>query len=371
MADPRQTLRDSAQFEAMPEEMQSWILASPHAATRFADFFEKKGMIDFEAEIGLPRYVPRDPPRIEVDRSTWIGLQQPGSEYAQRHVFGTLAHEIGHDRFNTGNVPFTGRTADEYVQYRAGLEAQAIFTAFPIFKDLEKVPAFKDGKPFGSIGYLSGLELGAMYGEWKAGKINDAGVIEQIAAKVADTPYTLDKPVQDQNADGRVTHRDAYLQDYQNVLRKPPQASVDGPTSPTDPKHPDNAMLEQLRGCVRGLDQQVGKGWDDSSERLCASALVMTKQKGFTAEDKVQVAFNNQTDTYAAGALLHVFRHGPDVSPDPAANRAHMSTADALSMPVEERCSQVQAIGLAQAEAQQALARGPDDPDRGGPKFTM
>ena len=112
----------------------------------------------------------------------------------------------------------------------------------------KQVPAFKGSKPLGSIGYLNELELGAMYGEWKAGKIKDADVVAQITSKVADARYTLKRPVQDQNADGRLTHRDAYLQDYNPYVapRLDPQSSIDGHTSPTDSKQPDRPLLASL-----------------------------------------------------------------------------------------------------------------------------
>jgi len=40
MTDPRQTLQTNEQFQAMPDRMQSWILASPHATANFAAFFD-------------------------------------------------------------------------------------------------------------------------------------------------------------------------------------------------------------------------------------------------------------------------------------------------------------------------------------------
>lgn len=288
-------------------------------------------------------------------------------------MFGTLAHEIGHDRFNTGTVPFTGKSAEDYVQYRSGLEAQAIFTAFPIFKDLENLPEFKQ-KPFGSIGYLNEVELGALYGEWRSGKLDDAAVIKQMTAKVADAPYTLSNPPQDMNRDGAVTHRDAYLRDFDKFIepKLKPQAPVEGHVGQSSPS---DAMGDKLRGLVRTLDQQAGKGWDGTSERLFCAALAMGAQKGVSAQDELQLAFNNPTEKYAAGEVLHLFRSGPNASPDPAANRAQMPTAEALSVPVDERHRQVEAIGVGQAEqlrlAQQELGRGLDDSSRSGPKLTM
>ena len=66
-------------------------------------------------------------------------------------------------------VPFTGKTEEAYVEYRAGLEGRAIFNAFEIFKDLEQHhPDFKEGwLPYNSIGYLQGIELAGLYKKWK------------------------------------------------------------------------------------------------------------------------------------------------------------------------------------------------------------
>jgi hypothetical protein len=139
---------------------------------------------------------------------------------------------------------------------------------------------------------------------------------------------------------------------------------------PDDPDHPDHALLEKLQDRVRGLDQQAGKGWDDASERMAASALVMAKRMGCTAQDDPQLVFNRPTERYAAGEILQMFRDGPGASPDPAANRAHMPTVEALSKPTQERYQEVEAINQTQAEAlrmAQQQTIGPDDPTRGGP----
>lgn len=144
--------------------------------------------------------------------------------------------------------------------------------------------------------------------------------------------------------------------------------------TPADSDHPDHELLDRLRDRVRGLDRQAGRGWDEHSERLAASALLMAKQAGFTAQDDPQLAFNRPTATNAAGEILHVFCQGPHTSPDPAANRTHMPTAEALSKTVEERYREVEAINQTQAETmpmaqQQTIA--PDDPARSGPVMRM
>lgn len=133
--------------------------------------------------------------------------------------------------------------------------------------------------------------------------------------------------------------------------------------------------MPHLRASVCSLDAQSGKQWDDDSDRLCASMLVLAKQKGFTADDELRIAFNQPTDRLKSGELVHLYRVGPNVSPDPFANRAHMSTAEALSMPVEARYQQAEAVGLARTEAMQLAAQQEqlraNEVAQGGPRMTV
>lgn len=74
--------------------------------------------------------------------------------------------------------------------------------------------------------------------------------------------------------------------------------------------------------------------------------------------------------------MLFLARVGPTASNDPAANRAYMPTAEALSTPAQARYQEVEAINLQQAETllvaqQQELARGPEDQARAGPTRSL
>lgn len=354
--DEQRFLLENKSFQSMPESIRQWILQSPNASADFSDFFRQGGSFDRRSDISLPFYSPETPPVIAINASQWEALRQKDAPiYSQLHAFGTLAHEIGHDRYNTGNVLFTGKGADDYVAYRSGLEAQAIFNAFPIFKDLEKNPDFVEmGPPFNSIGYLSGLELGLTYQQWRRGELDDRAVVERIAAQIPERPYTLGGSLRDQNADGRLTHRDAYLSDYVRYLApkpepQPPQVGPDRDrpashetSSPIDPAPSDRALLEKISAGVRGLDQQTGKPWDERSERLSASALSMAVSMKFGAHEDVRVAYNLASPAHAAGESLFVYRVGPTASPDPAANVARMSVADALALPAHEHHRQIQ-----------------------------
>ncbi len=154
----------------------------------------------------------------------------------------------------------------------------------------------------------------------------------------------------DHTQDGSVNPR----HDHQHVPvgGHHPATLLQDPITPDQPGHPDHALLEKLRGDVRHLDANAGKGWDTASERLAASALVMAKEKGFTAQDDLQLAFNTGTPTLAPGELLHLYRQGPSASPDPAANRACIRTLEALATPVDARYEQADAAGIARDRTQ-------------------
>ena len=293
-------------------------------------FFNRGGVIESLLEVKLPYYSPEASPKIYVNSLQWDALREKNApEYPQRHLFGTLAHEVGHDRYNTGNVVFKGSTEEAYVQYRAGLEAQAIFSAFPIFKDLERHPDFRQALPYDSIGYLSGVELGAMYRQWRKGEMDDHAVVEAIAAKVSDKPYTVDNLLRDQNGDGVLTHRDAYLRDFrESQLRRlrtpsapgaldapgevrshspgspsdhpsaspdpltttpqsprPAQASLDtpAPSGPPitpdfrNPHHPLQGRYQQALQAVHTMEAQHNISSTDKSERLAAAITGATQ----------------------------------------------------------------------------------------------
>jgi GH24 family phage-related lysozyme (muramidase) len=131
-------------------------------------------------------------------------------------------------------------------------------------------------------------------------------------------------------------------------------------------------LMDRVREGVRGLDREAGKPWDANSDRMAASAYYLAIGQGFSANDDVRLALNAQSHKYAAGELLFVQRIGATASPDPAANRASMPVAEALSIAPEARYQEAGALRQAQADAQmreqqELLARGPEEASRRGP----
>jgi hypothetical protein len=160
-----------------------------------------------------------------------------------------------------------------------------------------------------------------------------------------------------------------------------PQPVPTTPATPNPPAAPDHAevdrrhtmgpspedagLVEQLRSSVAKLDERVGKPWDDNSDRLLASAYRLSTEAGFKPGDNVEAALNEGPD---AGRLLLVMRSGAGASPDPAANRAHMSTQEALAAAPEQQYAAArnaqeegrnQALAQAQEQQQEQLRQGP------------
>lgn len=134
---------------------------------------------------------------------------------------------------------------------------------------------------------------------------------------------------------------------------------------PRDPTHPDHALYEQIRSGVEKLDAQHGRGFDVTSERMSLSLLTLAKETGITRVDEVVV--NKQTSTLPAGAT--VFLVQGDRSNE-AMHRESMPTAVTTQTPPEKSMQQLEVVNQQIVQQQQAaLARGQDDPSRGGPSM--
>ncbi|PZO63573.1 MAG: hypothetical protein DI635_08190 [Pseudoxanthomonas suwonensis] len=144
--------------------------------------------------------------------------------------------------------------------------------------EVEAVPPFDNRLPYDPIGYLHGIELAQFYKDWKDGRLDDAQAVAAIADKVADTPFRRSDPapgkdgaLTDQDGDGRLTHRDLYLRDFERIPRFHPQrnapvvepsAAVQPATIPLldNPAHPVHALdaqaLQGMQGNPRFPDGQ-------------------------------------------------------------------------------------------------------------------
>ncbi|ALN60105.1 hypothetical protein GLE_4764 [Lysobacter enzymogenes] len=338
----RDFLESNRSFQAMPDHIRGWILASPNATADFATFFEKGGTIQADPNQSKPLYRPSSPPSIVVNESEWAALRQYGTNpWPQRHMFGMLAHEIGHDKDNTTRPFPAGGSRDEYVQYRSEIEATAIFNAFPIFKDLKDTPEFSKEAPFDSIGYLHGIELAKLYREWNAGELNDKQVVSAIASKVADTRYTLGGPLSDQDGNGVLTHRDAYLQDFEHVLRPKSEAQPSGRGSDDEPKrpqlndhgraNPEDTLWQNTREKTQEAFAQHGiKPSDQALDCIAGCLSTQARRDGLDRID--HVLLSQHPDGEIGRNVIAVEGH----LDDPSHKRSHVNTKAAENVSLEE-----------------------------------
>lgn len=117
------------------------------------------------------------------------------------------------------------------------------------------------------------------------------------------------------------------------------------PLLPTQPEHPDHALYQQVREGVAALDAKHGRTFDEASERMTASLLVLAKDNDLDHVD--HVLLSNATADKPAGHTLFVVQGEPS---DPAHQRAAMPTELAAQTSVEESMQQFDAVSR---EAQQ------------------
>ncbi len=140
------------------------------------------------------------------------------------------------------------------------------------------------------------------------------------------------------------THVGAPVASPSSATVQQPEAPP-APLLPTQPEHPDHALYQQVREGVATLDAKHGRTFDEASERMTASLLVLAKDNDLDRVD--HVLLSNATADKPAGHTLFVVQGEPS---DPAHQRAAMPTELAAQTSVEESMQQFDAVSR---EAQQ------------------
>lgn len=122
---------------------------------------------------------------------------------------------------------------------------------------------------------------------------------------------------------------------------------------PTQPGHPDHALYQQIREGVEALDAKHGRSFDEVSERMTASLLVLAKDNDLERVD--HVLLSNATREHPAGHTLFVVQGEPS---NPAHQRAAMPTELAAQTSVEESLQQFDSVS--REAHQRALANQMD-----------
>lgn len=252
------------------------------------------------------------------------------------------------------------------MQYRSEIEATAIFNAFPIFKDLKDAPEFSKEAPFDSIGYLHGIELAKLYREWNAGELNDKQVVSAIASKVADTRYTLGGSLTDQDGNGVLTHRDAYLRDFDRVLRPKSEAQPSAPKSDGDPKQPqrnDHGSANPEDALWRNTREKTQEafaehGLKPSDQALDCIAGCLTAQAARDGLDRIDhVLLSRHANGEIGRNVIAVEGRLYDL----AQKRSHVEAQTASSVPLSDSLRATEAFT---ASVDQSLTHPTPTPDR-------
>lgn len=117
-------------------------------------------------------------------------------------------------------------------------------------------------------------------------------------------------------------------------------------TDPRSPDHARNGLYQQCAAGVRGLDAEVGKGWDRHSECMTASLTTLAATNRLDRVDQVVLTAPSQGK--AGGDHVFVVQGALD---DPAHRRAHMPTAQAITTPPEQSFQQLAALDQERARA--------------------
>lgn len=299
--------------------------------------------------------VPRE--KIVIDENA-IGQ---GSRIAR-----SLSHEVGHHLFTEG----PDRTSKQsYVNSMLRGEAAATLSNVQVQREIVAA-----GGP--DIG-VSGTgnrpqQYGAIAAELQAGRINRSQALDQIAEV-----FKTETPSVGPHANYELyygAYYDQHIAPSQRRRRPEPELDAERnavadrvgtpaddspslhrvPSSTAEPSDADRSLHMQIRAGVERLDAEHGKPWDESSQRMSASLLVLAKEQGLSRVD--HVVLNNPTENLARGERVFIVEGAMD---DPAHRRGHMNTVDALRAPEAESLhradalSQSQAASLEQQPAQQ------------------
>lgn len=114
--------------------------------------------------------------------------------------------------------------------------------------------------------------------------------------------------------------------------------------------NPDRAIYSQIREGIAALDGERGRSFDESSERMSASLLVLAKEQGLSHVDRV--ALSNATVNHPAGHTVFLIQG--ELS-QPPYSLASMHTERAVQTPVEESMQRYEQLN--QQAVQQGLNR--------------
>jgi type IV secretion system effector X-Tfes-like protein len=116
---------------------------------------------------------------------------------------------------------------------------------------------------------------------------------------------------------------------------------------PDQPNHPDHALHRQIRAGVEQLSSKNDRAWDETSERMTASLVLLAKQNGLERVD--HVVLSEQRGNSQKGENVFLIQ---GQLADPAHTRAMMKTNDAISTPEADSYRNLEALNQQKAQEQ-------------------
>lgn len=268
----------------------------------------------------------------------------------------SLSHEVGHHQFTEG----PDRTSKQfYVNNMLRGEAAATLSNVQVQREIVAA----GGPDIGVSGTGSRpQQYGAIAVELQAGRINRSQALEQIAEV-----FKTEAPSVGPHATYELyygAYYDQHIAPSQRQRRPEPESDAErtavaervGTVTDDSPSlhrvssstaglgDAERALYMQIRAGVERLDAEHGKPWDESSQRMTASLLVLAKEQGISRVD--HVVLNNPSDNLARGERVFIVEGAMD---DPAHRRGHMNTMDALRAPEAESLHRADALSQSQA----------------------
>jgi hypothetical protein len=140
-------------------------------------------------------------------------------------------------------------------------------------------------------------------------------------------------------------------------LRTPAENAPDAPSAgppsradldPRDRDHPDFVLHQQALNLVHNHDEKLGRIPDENSERLAASLTLLAKENGISRIDNIVFSIDNGRGVKAGE---NVFVVQGELG-NPAHDRAHMKTTEAINTSVSESFQKMEVINQQQTQQQ-------------------
>lgn len=184
-------------------------------------------------------------------------------------------------------------------------------------------------------------------------------VVEQVVVAEEPDAVTLKEPANDVIANQAVPEQQQEPEPEPAMARVTQPADEQEPWTPLNPEHPDHALYQQIREGVEKLDEAHGRSYDQTSERLTGSLMVLAKSNGLDSVD--HVVLSQPTESQPGGQNVFVVQGELD---NPGHQRAGMPTAQAVKTPFEESLEQFDVAAFEQEQRAAQLATQQQEEDQ-------